>query len=59
MPEYGHAARNIPVPTYPDGRPAVGWIEGVTYPLNARVYDACGSKDINGYLRPSCEPPGR
>ena len=59
MPEYGHVARAIPVPTYPDGRSAVGWMDGVTYPLNARVYDACGSKDINGHLRPACEPPAK
>ncbi len=39
-----------PVPTYPDGRSAIGWIDGLGYPLNAKVYDATGSKDINGKL---------
>ncbi len=39
-----------PTPTYPDGRPAIGWLEGSQYPLNATIYDATGSKDINGKL---------
>jgi hypothetical protein len=54
---YTRKKRGLPLPTYPDGSPAVGWLEGLPYPLNARLYDACGSKDINGFLYPSCEPP--
>ncbi len=41
---------SLPVPTYPDGRPATGWAEDLPYPLNARVYDACCSKDLNGRI---------
>ena len=45
------------MPTYPDGRPAVGWTcPRQRYPLNARVYDACGAKDINGDRHPAFEP---
>lgn len=40
----------LPAPTYPDGRRAVGWREGGQYPLNALVYEAVCSKDINGRL---------
>ena len=46
---------DLPAPTYPDGRPAVGVVRGARYPLDARVYDACGSKDVNGRLYPSFE----
>lgn len=46
-----------PVPIYPDGKPAVGHLPGARYPLDAQVYDACGAKDINGELHPSCELP--
>ncbi len=48
-----------PMPHYPDGKPAVGIIPGKTYPLNHRVYDACGSKDVNGTLAASYETPAR
>jgi hypothetical protein len=59
MPLFGLEATGLPVPTYPDGTPAVGWIEGAAYPLNAKVYDACGSKDINGKLSPAFEAPSK
>lgn len=59
MPAFGHQALGLPVPTYPDGRPAVGWKTDVRYPLNALVYDACGSKDITGRLYPSFEAPDK
>ena len=41
-------------PTYPDGRPAIGTIPGRIEPVNHRIYDACGSKDLNGsnYINP-------
>jgi hypothetical protein len=38
----------FPTPTYPDGRPATGWIAGRAYPVSAQIYDACCAKDING-----------
>jgi hypothetical protein len=57
QPAFTREKRGLPVPTYPDGRPAVGWMEGLPYPLNARLYDACGSKDLNGFLYPACEFP--
>lgn len=58
MPAFGRKTRQIPEPTYPDGRSAIGWLpeDSAPYPLNARVYDACGAKDINGYLHPEFEP---
>jgi len=56
-PLFSLAATGVPLPTYPDGRPAVGWLDGRTYPFNAAVYDACGSKDINGEVAASYEPP--
>ena len=40
----------FPVPTYPDGRAATGYLPYDTYPLNAKVYDAVFAKDINGDL---------
>ena len=53
------ASRGLPIPKYPDGQPAVGWMSDDHYPLNARIFDACGSKDINGNLHPGFEaPPG-
>jgi len=58
-PRFTRERLHIPVPRYPDGRPAVGWIPGARYPLNARVYDACGAKDINGSLHPAFEAPDR
>jgi hypothetical protein len=59
LPDFGREKLGIPAPTYPDGRPAVGWLPGVRYPLNAMVYDACGAKDINGDLHPACEAPDK
>ena len=44
-------------PKYPDGKPALGTIHGRTYPLNHRVYDACGSKNLNGDLYANFEAP--
>ncbi|MHB0998555.1 MAG: hypothetical protein ACYC27_04855 [Armatimonadota bacterium] len=49
-PSYTREKREIPIPLYPDGRKALGWIPGKRYPLNARIYDAGGAKDINGNL---------
>lgn len=41
----------ITAPTYPDGTPAVGYLnDDASSPLNARLYDACSSKDINGNI---------
>ncbi|HSV73431.1 MAG TPA: hypothetical protein VLH79_06705 [Chthonomonadales bacterium] len=45
----------LPAPRYPDGTAATGWVPGRPYPLNARVYDACGSKNLNGDLDPHFE----
>ena len=38
------------IPTYPDGTPAQGYLEGGdhTTPHLAKLYDACAAKDING-----------
>ena len=47
---------SVPPPRYPDGSAAVGWTPGRPYPLSARVYDACGAKDLNGDLYPTYEP---
>lgn len=41
---------DFPIPTYPDGRAATGFFPSGAYPLNAKVYDAVFSKDINGDL---------
>ena len=51
-PGYTMAALNHPMPKYPDGRDATGYlnIEGLQYPFNAAVYDATMIKDINGLL---------
>lgn len=51
-PHYTLRARGIPAPRYPDGRPATGRLLGVPEPLDAAIWDACGSKDINGKLHP-------
>jgi hypothetical protein len=48
-----------PMPEYPDGRRAIGVMVGKKYPLNQRVYDACGSKDVNGELAASYETPAK
>ncbi|NLH99882.1 MAG: hypothetical protein GX446_10390 [Chthonomonadales bacterium] len=56
QPAYTLAARGIPVPRYPDGRPATGRLHGPREPLNAEVWDACASKDINGDVRPIFGP---
>ena len=41
---------DFPMPTYPDGTPATGYLEGgdVSNAHLARIYDACAAKDING-----------
>jgi len=49
-PLFTREAMGLPVPTYPDGTPAVGRMPGREYPMNLRVYDACCSKDINGII---------
>ncbi|MBQ3847535.1 MAG: hypothetical protein II748_01625 [Clostridia bacterium] len=41
---------DFPMPTYPDGTPATGYLEGGD-PANAhlsKIYDACAAKNING-----------
>ena len=43
-------AMGLRAPTYPDGTPAVGELEGKCYPMSLRVYDASCSKDINGVI---------
>ncbi|NPV47779.1 MAG: hypothetical protein HPY69_12525 [Armatimonadetes bacterium] len=57
LPDYGLAQWGLPAPTYPDGRPATGWLPTGQYPLTAEVYDACGSKDLNGRLAAAYEVP--
>ena len=47
----------LPVPCYPDGREALGWIPDGQYPANARIYDACCAKDVNGKLAISPSMP--
>ena len=40
-----------PLPTYPDGRSALGWLDGdQTDPRNYKLYDAMAQKDIDGNL---------
>ncbi len=55
MPTFSHEKAGLKLPTYPNGRSAVGYVKDSEwqYPLNAAVYDACGAKDINGHMRPS------
>ena len=50
LPQLSRTNLAWPTPAYPDGRPAIGWLMAAQYPLSARVYDAAGSKDINGKL---------
>lgn len=50
-------AIGVPPPRYPDGRVAIGVAEGGRYPLDARVYDACGAKDLNGRIAAAFELP--
>lgn len=57
LPAYGLRQWGLPAPTYPDGRPATGWLPTGQYPLTAEVYDACGSKDLNGRLAATYEAP--
>jgi len=47
-PLFTTKALGFPVPTYPDGRKAVGYIPNQQYPFSARVYEAVCAKDING-----------
>jgi hypothetical protein len=58
-PMLRHERLGLPVPRYPDGREATGWIPGGQRPLNARLYDACCAKDVNGKLTrsPGMLPP--
>jgi len=48
----------MPIPIYPDGRPALGYKENSPDPRSARIYDALGAKDINGQLNVDPEPAG-
>lgn len=58
-PMLRHERLGLPVPRYPDGREAIGWFPGAQRPINARLYDACCAKDINGKLTfgPGMLPP--
>jgi len=49
-PLFTRERTGVPAPRYPDGREAVGWLPDGQYPINARVYDACCAKDINGSI---------
>ncbi len=57
MPAFSREKVGLKLPTYPDGRSAVGWLTSSEwdYPLNAAVYDACAAKDINGHIHPALE----
>jgi len=55
MPLFSRERLGFPIPTYPDGRPALGWLPTGQYPVNARIYDACCSKDLNGNVDTSGE----
>lgn len=59
LPAFSREKLGIPVPRYPDGRSALGWLPAVQYPLNARAYDAGGAKDISGSLHPAFEAPAK
>jgi len=48
QPLFTRERTGLPIPRYPDGREAVGFLPDGQYPVNARLYDACCSKDING-----------
>lgn len=48
LPLFSRERTGLPAPRYPDGRKAVGWLSDGQYPVSARLYDACCSKDING-----------
>ncbi len=56
LPYLASKRLGLPAPRYPDGRKATGWLPQKRYPLNAMIYDACGSKDVNGVLRPQFSP---
>lgn len=47
-PGFTRESFGFPVPHYPDGREAIGYLPQGQYPLNACVYDAVCVKDING-----------
>jgi len=55
-PDYTLKAIGLAPPTYPDGRPAIGRVSGARPPLDAELWDACASKDLNGRLRPIFAP---
>jgi len=48
----------FPQPTYPNGAPAVGYLDGSINPAKAKLYDANGGKDINGNLAIRAWGPG-
>jgi len=39
---------SFPMPTYPDGTPAIGYLDNSIDPTKAKLYDAMSSKDLNG-----------
>lgn len=39
---------SVPVPTYPNGTPATGYLDSSTNPSKAKLFDAMASKDITG-----------
>lgn len=52
-PWQGKAVRppGFPTPTYPDGRPALGYLDDDSSdPRKARIFDAMGCRDLNGEL---------
>lgn len=45
----GNGVDELPVPTYPDGTPAIGYFDGDSSdPRKSKFYDALAVKDING-----------
>ncbi len=54
VPAFSHEKLGLKLPTYPDGKSAVGYLKNSEwpYPLNAAVYDACAAKDISGHIEP-------
>ncbi len=56
LPYLASKRLGLSAPRYPDGSKATGWLPGKIYPLSAMIYDACGSKDVNGALRPQFSP---
>jgi len=52
-------ACGVSPPTYPDGRTAMGRLAGPQPPLDAELWDACASKDVNGNMHPLFTPAAR